>query len=99
LIRKEFEEAQTILKELGDRSQDYTKLTGGECETIKKGEGELNFITPSVFKVETDAPEYGHQNRECMLPICFLAPVDSPQECLNKINASIFGTTTTIFTS
>lgn len=36
---------------------------------------------------------------ECMMPICFLSVVDSPQSCVEKINSSIFGTTATLFSN
>lgn len=34
-----------------------------------------------------------------MMPICFVAFVDSPYDCIEKINSSIFGTTASLFTS
>lgn len=33
------------------------------------------------------------------MPICFLAPVDSTNDCIEKINSSIFGTTASLFTN
>jgi acyl-CoA reductase-like NAD-dependent aldehyde dehydrogenase len=34
-----------------------------------------------------------------MMPICFVAFVDSPYDCIEKINSSVFGTAASIFTS
>lgn len=33
-----------------------------------------------------------------MMPICFIVPVDSTGSCIEKINSSIYGITTSIFT-
>lgn len=66
---------------------------------VGEGESALNFITPVIFQVTTDYPNYNYQNEEFMLPICFVSTVDSPSDCIERINSSIFAATTSIFTA
>lgn len=66
---------------------------------VKTNAKTIDFITPAIFQVAADFPNYNYQNEEFMLPICFVSFVDSSSDCIERINSSIFGATASIFTS
>jgi hypothetical protein len=57
-------------------------ITGGEYVEVKAAGKTLKFLTPAIFEVTSDFPNYNYQNEEFMLPICFVSMVDSASDCI-----------------
>lgn len=71
------------LKALREQHSDEMKhILGGEEAVVKIGEREVHFITPAIFQVTADFPNYNYQNEEFMLPICFVNFVESSSDCI-----------------
>lgn len=63
VIHEEFLEAQAKLEELKSKHGDELKLlAGGDSIEVETASRKVGFITPAIFQVTSDFPQYSYQN-------------------------------------